>query len=254
MLIQYAHDLGTLLAWLDDAKPDIVLLQETKVVDDAFPALEIEDKGYNIAVHGQKTYNGVAILSKGTIEDITRGLPGDDSDEQARYIEAITTIDNTTLRVASAYVPNGSEVGSEKFAYKMRFFERLRHHLFTLLEWDEMLVIGGDYNVAPEIIDVYAPDKLDGTVCFHPDERAWFRQILHLGFVDTFRASHPDTQQFSWWDYRGGAWQQNKGMRIDHLLLSPQSIDKLTISGVDHDMRSQSQPSDHVPVWCELGI
>ncbi len=236
------------LAWLAEAKPDVALLQETKTVDENFPAMEIEDLGYNIAVNGQKTYNGVAILSKLPIEDVTRTLPGDEADEQARYIEAVVG----EVRVASVYVPNGSEVGSDKFAYKLNWFERLRAHAQSLLAYEESLVIGGDYNVAPRPQDVHDPERLEGTVCYHPDERSRFRAMVNLGLTDAFAVLHAEPNQYSWWDYRGGAWNKDLGMRIDHLLLSPQAADRLAASGIDRKLRGQEKASDHVPVWCEL--
>lgn len=219
---------------------------------EAFPYEQVEEKGYNILHQGQKTYNGVAILSKGPLEDTLTKLPGDDSDEQARFVEALTTLDGEVYRVASVYVPNGQAVGSEKFAYKLAFLERLHQHLAMRLGDEEMIVYGGDYNVAPAANDVYAPDKLDGTVCFHADERRMLRSMLHDGLIDAWRAMHPADQHFSWWDYRGGSWPQNKGMRIDHLLLSPQAADQLVSSGITSDVRGWEKASDHAPVWAEL--
>lgn len=237
-----------LIKYLKEYSPDVVLLQELKCMTEAFPAMEVEDAGYNIAVHGQKTYNGVAILSKYPIEDVETTLPGDDSDEQARYIEAVTN----GIRVASVYVPNGQSPGSDKFQYKMNFFDRLREHAENLLQYDEKLVIGADYNVAPDDIDVYDPESLRGSTCFHPDEQSKFKAIEALGFTDAFRALHPNRQQFSWWDYRGGAWNYNKGYRIDHLLLSPLAADALTAADVETTPRGWEKPSDHTPVWCEI--
>ena len=239
-------------AWLRETSVDIALLQETKVIDDAFPAQEIEDLGYNLAVHGQKTYNGVAILSKYPLEDITRGLPGMEDDPQARYIEAVVSLPGAALRVASVYVPNGQEVGSEKFAYKLHFFDALQAHAQGLLRYDEILVLGGDYNVAPEAADVYDPASLEGTVCFHADERAAWRRLRHLGLYDAFRLQHPHKAEFSWWDYRGNGWKMNKGLRIDHLLLSPQAADTLQACEVHTSLRDQARPSDHAPVQLAL--
>lgn len=240
------------LRYASSQGPDILLLQELKCIDEAFPRAEIEDLGYNVATSGQKTYNGVAILSKFPIEDVVKILPGDESDEQARYIEAVISADNQAIRVASVYVPNGQEVGSDKFAYKMNFFDRLYQHIKELLSYEEVMVIGGDYNVAPTDLDVYDPKSLAGTVCFHPDEQEKFFKLCHLGLAEAFRAKNPHTQQFSWWDYRSGGWQNNKGMRIDHLLLSPEAIDILDQSGIHAEIRGEEKSSDHVPVWCEL--
>lgn len=213
--------------------------------------MEIEAAGYNVAVHGQKTYNGVAILSKHPIDDVQKNLPNLE-DEQARYIEAvIMPADGEAVRVASVYVPNGNEVGSEKFAYKLHFFKQLLEHLQTLRAHEEMVIIGGDYNVAPQDGDVYDAQKLNGTVCFHPDERAAFRRIEHAGYLDAYRLRHPlamGNDDFTWWDYRGGAFAKGSGMRIDHLMISPQAADCLTDCEVHRDLRGQEKPSDHVPV------
>ena len=244
--------LPNILAWLDEAKPDIVLMQELKCVDEAFPAMEIEERGYNLALHGQKTYNGVAILSKYPLDDVTRGLPGDDTDEQARYIEAVVSVNGGAMRVASAYVPNGQEVGSDKFAYKLKFFERLRAHWQRQLQFHEIAVLGADYNCAPAPIDVYDPAALDGTVCYHPAERERLRGLTNLGFYDAFRVANPMLQQFSWWDYRGAGYERGHGLRIDHLLLSGMAVDKLAACIIDEEPRRQDKPSDHAPVIATL--
>jgi exodeoxyribonuclease-3 len=238
-----------LVKYLREKKPDVVLLQELKCQTDAFPYMEVEECGYNLAIHGQKTYNGVAILSKHPIEDIITTLPGEETDEAARYIEAFTN----GYRVVSVYVPNGIEEGSDKFQYKLRFFNRLREHFKALLQYDEKLVVGGDFNVAPNEIDVYDPVGMNGSICFHPLERNLFRSILNLGLTESFRTMHPGIQKFSWWDYRAGAWQYNKGMRIDHILLSAEAADKLVNADIDSEPRSWDKPSDHTPVWVELG-
>lgn len=241
--------LPNLLAWLDEAKPDIVLLQELKCVDEAFPAMEIEERGYNLAVHGQKTYNGVAILSKFPLEDIHRGLAGDPADEQARYIEAVANIPGGIMRVASAYVPNGQDVASDKFPYKLKFLERLRAHWAERLALHEVAVLGGDFNVAPEAVDVYDAKHLDGSVCYHPAERERLRALLNLGLYDAFRVANPTAHhQFSWWDYRGGGYERGLGLRIDHLLLSPMAADRLVNCSIDEKPRQQEKPSDHAPV------
>ena len=244
--------LGNVCDWLREAKPDVVLLQELKCEDHAFPAMEIEDLGYNIALHGQKTYNGVAILSRFPIDDVTRGLPDEDSDEQARYIEGVISLEGSALRVASIYVPKGQSVDSDKFAYKMRFYDRLQSHAESLLALDEPVVLGGDYNVAPWPRDVYDPKKLDGTVCYHPDERDKLRRLLYAGYYDAYRALNPQAEKFSWWDYRGGGYERGHGLRIDHLLLSPLAIDKLDNAWIDESPRGKEKPSDHAPVLCQL--
>jgi exodeoxyribonuclease-3 len=234
--------------FIDKYSPEVLLLQELKCVEEAFPRMEIEDKGYNIAISGQKTYNGVAILSKSPLEDISKRLPGDDGDDQARYIEAFTA----GVRVVSVYVPNGQAVDSDKFQYKMKFFDRLHSHMQTLLSYEEELAIGGDYNVGPEEIDVYNPKGMDGQVGFHIDERKKFRKLINIGMVDSYRIMHPHKQEFSWWDYRRGAWEQNKGMRIDQILVSPQFSDKMIEAGIYSEVRGWDKASDHVPIYCRL--
>lgn len=246
--------LPNILAWLDAARPDIALLQELKCVDEAFPAMEIEERGYNLALHGQKTYNGVAILSKFPLDDVIRGLPGEDSDEQARYIEAVATVPGGALRVASAYVPNGQDAASDKFAYKLRFYDRLRAHWQVQLGFHEVAVLGGDFNCAPAPVDVYDPAALDGTVCYHPAERAQWRALTNLGLYDAFRIANPARQQFSWWDYRGNGYERGHGMRIDHLLLSGMAADRLVSCAIDETPRQQDKPSDHAPVTCVLTL
>lgn len=237
-----------------EGAPDILLLQELKCQTEAFPYMEVEDLGYNVAVHGQKTYNGVAILSKFPIDDVVKSLPGEPEDDAARYIEAVISLEGKAIRVASVYVPNGQTPGSDKFAYKLRFFDRLYEHAKELLSYDEELIIGGDYNVAPRPIDVYDPKALDGTTCYHPAERAKFRALIGLGLIDCYNAANDNKQQFTWWDYRAGGWQNNQGMRIDHLLLSPEAADNITVSGVDTELRAKEKPSDHAPVWCRLRV
>ncbi len=234
--------------WLRDAQPDIALLQELKSEEATLPTQEIEDLGYNIAALGQKTYNGVAILSKYPIDEVIKGLPTYPQDEQARYIEAIISTSAGAVRVASVYVPNGQSVDSDKFHYKMLFFERLRSHMQSLLAYEEPIIIGGDYNVAPAPIDVYDPARLDGTICYHPAERAHFRSLCNMGYYDAYRIKQPDTQQFSWWDYRGGAYSRGHGFRIDHLLLNAIATDQLTGCHIDEAPRQQDKPSDHTPV------
>jgi exodeoxyribonuclease-3 len=234
--------------WLKAAKPDVVLLQETKCEDASFPRAEIEELGYNFALCGQKTYNGVAILSKSPIEDVACGLPGGDGDAQSRYIEAFTC----GLRVASIYLPNGNPVDSDKFPYKLAWLDRLARHAETLLAHEEKLVMGGDYNVCPTDSDVYDPvGWADDALC-RLESRKGFRKLLYLGFTDAWRAQHPQTHAYSFWDYQGGAWQKDHGLRIDHLLLSPQAADRLKDSGIDRGPRGKEKASDHTPVWAEL--
>ncbi len=247
--------LHQLLPWLKETAPDIALLQELKCTEDTFPAMEIEELGYNLAIFGQKTYNGVAILSKYPLDDIRRGLDGDPSDDQARYIEAVASVKGTAaVRIASVYVPNGQSPDSDKFSYKLRFMERLSMHLENLKTYGEITVIGGDYNIAPYALDVCDPEKWDGHVCYHPKERALLRAILHQGWYDSYRTLHPNEKAFSWWDYRDASFDRDAGLRIDHLLLSPQAADLLKSCEIQKNLRAQDKPSDHVPVLCELAL
>ncbi|MEK9671244.1 MAG: exodeoxyribonuclease III [Rhodospirillaceae bacterium] len=245
--------------WLTDAKPDVVCLQELKCVDDAFPRLEIKDLGYNVAVSGQKTYNGVAILSKHPIKVEMTALPGDDGDKQARYVEAIIeATDSRPVRVASIYLPNGNPTrnddGSdhEKFAYKLGWMDRLIAHATDLLKTEGAFVLAGDYNVCPTNLDVYDPERFADDALCHPESRARFRMLLNLGLTEAFRALTPGGHQYSYWDYTAGAWQRDNGLRIDHLLLSPQAADRLTATGIDKAPRGKEKASDHTPVWIDM--
>lgn len=240
--------LPNLLRWLKEASPDIVLLQETKVEENAFPTLEIGDLGYNIAVVGQKSYNGVAILAKRPIEVEQRALPGDPSDSQARYLEAVVG----EFRVASIYLPNGNPVESEKFPYKLGWMERLRHHTAALIKLDEAFVLGGDFNVAPADADVYDPIAWRDDALCRPESRAHLRALLYLGITDAFRALHAEPHCYTFWDYQGGRWPRDEGLRIDHLLLSPQAADRLESCEIDRTPRDWERASDHTPVWCAL--
>jgi exodeoxyribonuclease-3 len=240
--------LDNVLDWLKESQPDVVLLQELKCEEGAFPRGPIEDLGYNIAIAGQKTYNGVAILAKSPIEDITRGLPTFQEDDHSRYIEAVVG----TTRVASVYVPNGQAVGTDKYHYKLTFLERLRQHLASILLFEEAIVIGGDYNIAPEDRDVSQPELWQGEILCSPKERQQFQSLLHLGYYDALRLHHEGAGPSTWWDYRSGAWQNDQGLRIDHFLLSPLAVDLAQASGVDRGPRAKEKASDHAPVWCVL--
>lgn len=244
--------LENLKTWLKDADPDVVCLQETKSTDDTFPRSELEDLGYNLAIHGQKTYNGVAILSKFPLEDIRTGLPGDNGDEQARYIEAVIPAGGTVVRVASIYLPNGNPLGTDKFTYKLKWMDRLREHAQTLLTYEEALVLAGDYNVIPKDEDCYDPVAWADDALFHPEAKANFRSLCNLGFTDAFRAFHQEGNRYTFWDYQAGRWQKGQGIRIDHLLLSPQAADRLVTCDIDEEPRGREKPSDHTPIWCEL--
>lgn len=243
--------LPRVLEWLEAAQPDVALLQELKCVDDDFPRLEIEGLGYKAEVHGQKSYNGVAILSKRPIENVRRGLPGDDTDEQARYIEA--TISG--VRVASVYLPNGNPVSDDaKYGYKLRWMERLAAHVAdTLLPTESPVVLGGDYNVCPTDDDVYDPDGWADDALCKPETRNRFRRLLNLGLTEAYRSLHPnEAHRYSYWDYVKGRWQKDEGLRIDHLLLSPRAADRLEACDIDKSPRGKEKPSDHTPVWCRL--
>jgi len=240
--------LPRLLDWLKAGAPDIACLQEIKCDDDAFPRLEFEDQGWQVETHGQKGRNGVAILARDKIEDVRRGLPGDETDEQARYLEA--TIGG--VRVASIYLPNGNPVDSEKYDYKLAWMDRLIVHARDLLEREAPVVLAGDFNAIPEPEDCYDPEAWKDDALFKPETRAKFRELLFQGWTDAIRQIHPTGERFTFWDYQGGAWPQGHGIRIDHLLLSPQAADRLDDAGIDRDERDKEKASDHVPVWARL--
>ncbi|MBN9555379.1 MAG: exodeoxyribonuclease III [Alphaproteobacteria bacterium] len=246
--------LDAALAWLKEAKPDVVALQEIKCQDENFPAEPFEALGYNCAVHGQKAYNGVALLSKRPLEDVTPRLPGGDGDDHSRYLEAVVTGEKGTLRVASIYAPNGNPVGTEKFAYKLSWLERLGAHAKGLLANEEPVALIGDYNIIPEDRDCYDPKAWINDALFQPQSKAALRVIENLGYSDGFRARNQAVGQYTFWDYQAGAWRKNQGIRIDHILLSPQGLDRLRDCGIDKHVREGDKPSDHVPVWAELDI
>lgn len=237
-----------LMEWIKQANPDIVLLQELKTTEDQFPRMAIEELGYNMAIVGQKTYNGVAILSKAPIEIEHTSLPGAPSDEQARYVEAVVG----NVRVASIYLPNGNPLGTEKFSYKLAWLDRLITHAQLLLALEEAVVLGGDFNVCPTDHDVYDPMGFADDALCRPESRARFRALCHLGYTDALRALHPELGLYTYWDYQAGRWNRDEGLRIDHLLLSPQAADRLVAADVDRGPRGMDKPSDHTPVWCEL--
>jgi exodeoxyribonuclease-3 len=244
--------IGNLVTWLGSAAPDVVCLQEIKCQTDAFPAAEIEALGYNIAVHGQKGFNGVALLSKFPLEDVRRGLPGEPDETQARYIEAVVTKGQNVVRVGGLYLPNGNPIGTAKFSYKLAWMEKLQTHARDLLAFEEAFVLAGDYNVIPDPIDARNPSAWTEDALFQPESRSAWRQLVGLGLTDATRACHPGTGVYTFWDYQAGAWQKDNGIRIDHMLLSPQAADRLLASGIDRGTRAWEKPSDHVPVWIEL--
>ena len=246
--------LDNLLAWLTERQPDIVCLQETKCVDDAFPREPIESLGFNVAVHGQKTFNGVAILSKLPFEEVTPRLPGDSRDDHARFLEAVVTTDCGVLRVASIYLPNGNPPEGEKYSYKIDWMERLVSYARGRLALEEPLVLAGDYNVIPNEIDARTPAAWTNDALFLPRTREKFRALRALGLTDALRAGSDAGGLYTFWDYQAGAWQKNNGIRIDHVLLSPQAADRLIKADIDRYVRAWEKPSDHVPVVAELAL
>ncbi|WP_171212712.1 exodeoxyribonuclease III [Ruegeria sp. HKCCA5426] len=239
--------------WLDDAQPDVVLLQEIKSIDENFPREMFEDRGYNVETHGQKGFNGVAILSKFPLEDVTRGLPGDNTDEQARWIEA-TVVGKKALRICGLYLPNGNPAPGPKYEYKLAWMERLYHRAQELIASEEPALMAGDYNIIPQAEDAARPDAWREDALFRPESREAFRKILNLGFTEAFRARTQGPGHYSFWDYQAGAWNRNDGIRIDHFLLTPQAADLMRDCQIDSDIRGHEKPSDHVPVWVELDL
>ncbi len=240
-------------AWLDAAQPDVVLLQEIKSMDENFPHDLFEDRGYNVETHGQKSFNGVAILSKLPLEDVSRGLPGDDDDVQARWIEA-TIVGKQALRLCGLYLPNGNPTPGPKYDYKLAWMERLRRRAQALLADETPAMMAGDYNIIPQTEDAARPDAWRDDALFRPESRAAFRRIVNLGFSDGFRLCNALPEQYSFWDYQAGAWNRNDGIRIDHILLTPQAADLLLDAGIDAEIRGHEKPSDHVPVWVEMDL
>nr|WP_321252462.1 exodeoxyribonuclease III [uncultured Ruegeria sp.] len=239
--------------WLDDAQPDVVLLQEIKSVDENFPREMFEERGYNVETHGQKSFNGVAILSKLPLEDVTRGLPGDDADEQARWIEA-TVVGKKAVRICGLYLPNGNPAPGPKYDYKLAWMDRLYERAKDLLASEEPALMAGDYNIIPQAEDAKRPDAWREDALFRPDSRAAFRKILNLGFTEAFRARTQGPGHYSFWDYQAGAWNKNDGIRIDHFLLTPQAADLMRYCRIDAEVRGQEKPSDHVPVWVDFDL
>jgi len=244
--------IDNVLIWLQEAQPDIACLQEIKSVDENFPRSAIEDLGYNVETHGQKGFNGVAILSKLPFEEVTPRLPGDESDEQARFLEAVVSHNGSVLRVVSLYLPNGNPVDSEKFPYKLAWMERLEAFARQRLALEEPFVLAGDYNIIPMPIDAKTPDAWVGDALFRPESLSAFRRLANLGLVDALRASSDAEELYTFWDYQAGAWQKNNGIRIDHMMLSPQAADRLAGVTIDKHVRGWEKPSDHVPVRIAL--
>lgn len=258
--------INALSDWLDQAQPDVALLQEIKSVDDAFPRELFEEKGYNVETHGQKSFNGVAILSKHPLEDVTRGLPhiapGDEADEQARWIEA-TVVGKTAVRLCNLYLPNGNpvELGDDglpvpggKFDYKLRWMDRLQTRAKQLLAEEQPFLMAGDYNIIPQPEDARRPDAWVGDAAHRTESLAKWRQLLNLGFTEAFRSRTAGPGHYSFWDYQAGAWNRDDGIRIDHFLLSPECADLLKDCYIEKEVRGRDKPSDHVPVWVDLDL
>jgi len=235
--------------WLAAFSPDVVCLQEIKAQDEQFPMAEIEAAGYHAAVVGQKSYNGVAILSRTPINTRLRALPGDEEDEQARYVEVET---ESGFIVGGLYLPNGNPVPGPKFDYKLAWMDRLIEHAQALLRTEQPFVLCGDYNVIPTDADVYDPRAMAGDALGRPESKDRFYRLLNLGLTDSFRVFDPRPGQFSYWDYQRGAYDKDHGWRIDFILASPQAADRLTGAGIDRSPRAQEKASDHTPVWAEF--
>jgi exodeoxyribonuclease-3 len=246
--------MDSLQAWLAERKPDIVCLQEIKCVDAAFPREVFETLGYNVAVHGQKAFNGVALLSKLPFDEVAPGLIGDDGDVQARFLEAIVSTKTGVVRVVSLYLPNGNPPDTEKYTYKLKWMDRLINFSHERLKLEEPLVLAGDYNVIPTSGDARRPEAWSKDALFLPQTREKFRSLLNLGLTDAIRTTSDASGLYTFWDYQAGSWPKDDGIRIDHLLLSPQATDRLTGAGIDRHVRSWDKPSDHVPVWVDLDI
>ena len=241
--------LPVLLRWLELTKPDVVCLQELKAPQEKFPEKEILDAGYNAIWNGQKSWNGVAILSRGLeMKEVRRELPGDEEDLHSRYIEAIVN----GMLVACLYLPNGNPAPGPKLDYKMRWFERFAAHTAELLAFDVPVVLAGDYNVMPTELDVYKPERWVDDALFRPEVRAAFNNIIDQGWTDAIRKLYPDEVIYTFWDYFRNAYGRNAGLRIDHFLLSPHLDERLVAAGVDKEVRGWEKSSDHAPTWIEL--
>lgn len=251
--IKARHDV--VIEWLKQAEPDIACLQEIKSVDENFPAAEIEALGYNVETHGQKGFNGVALLSRLPFEEVNRGLPllpGHEEDEQARFIEGVFSTGEKPLRVVSLYLPNGNPVDDpRKFDYKLAWMDRLFMWAKDRLMLEEPLILAGDYNVIPQAHDCWDEKAWQGDALYRPESRSRFEAIKNLGFTEALRHCTDATDVYTFWDYQAGAWPKNHGIRIDHLLMSPEAADQLEGCSVDRHVRDWEKPSDHVPVWIE---
>lgn len=246
--------LEALLDWLDEKSPEVALLQEIKSADDGFPHTPFEERGYNVETHGQKGFNGVAILSKHPLEDVTRGLPGDPEDDHARWIEATVIGEKTSLRLCGLYLPNGNPAPGPKYDYKLSWMKRLRSRAAELLATEEPFLMAGDYNIIPQDEDAKRPEAWREDALALPQSRAAYRALLSMGFTEAYRARVHGPGHYTFWDYQAGAWNRDDGIRIDHFLLSPQAADRLTDTAIDKNVRGREKPSDHVPICVELDI
>ena len=242
--------LDQVLAWTAATGTDVVCLQETKVVDEDFPVSEIADAGYHAAFFGEKSYNGVAIISKHEIGDVQKGFPEDDPEAPKRLIAA--TING--VRIVNTYIPNGTELWTEKFTFKLDWLHRLRRMFDEDCSLESNVLLCGDFNVAPDELDVWSVPQWQGKLHFSKPERAAMNHVKQWGFVDAFRHKNGDAQEFSWWNYREGAWQRNQGLRIDHIWVSPPLAEKCTGCWIDKGPRGQERPSDHTPVVADFSI
>ena len=243
--------LSALTDWLQEAQPDVALLQEIKSVDEGFPREYFEDMGYQVETHGQKSFNGVAILSKLPLEDITRGLPGDDSDEQARWIEA-TVIGKCPIRVCGLYLPNGNPAPGPKYDYKLDWMRRLKDRAQELINAEEPALMAGDYNIIVQPEDAAKPEAWALDALHLPQSRAAYRDVVNLGFTEAFTSCNLELGHYTFWDYQASSWQRNNGIRIDHILLTPTCADLLIECKIDSTIRGYEKPSDHVPIWVQL--
>lgn len=252
--IKARHD--NLIEWLKQENPDIACLQEIKSVDENFPREEIESLGYNLETHGQKSFNGVALLSKLPFDEVNRGLPleneNDDPDEQARFIEGIFSIKSGAISVVSLYLPNGNPVDTEKFPYKLQWMKRLEIWARKKLQDEEAFILAGDYNVIPMPEDCHDPKAWEGDALYRPESRTAFRRLLNLGLTEAIRTTNSEDKTYTFWDYQAGAWPKNNGIRIDHLLMSPEAAKLLEKADIDKHVRDWEKPSDHVPVWVDI--
>ncbi|MBP3615778.1 MAG: exodeoxyribonuclease III [Alphaproteobacteria bacterium] len=244
-----AH-IQNILDWIDEFSPDVILMQEIKCETDVFPYMEFEDKGYNVKAFGQKSYNGVAILSRFSIEDVTTGLPTFPSDTSARYIEAV--IDGH-IRIASVYAPNGNPVPSEKFEYKKEWMEHFIEHIKSLMNNDEELIIGGDFNVALTDREIYNPKAFEDDAITQPESREGMKKLFDLGLIDSYRIFNPDNDKaYSYFGYRGGCFQKGYGILLDYFLINEKAKSIITNAGIDTSPRGREKPSDHTPLWIEV--